>query len=83
MKKIYRYCSDNLGVGGIVMAENSNESVYKIKTKYNDYTDFSDLIIWDFTTDEYYDENNTDVVECYGMQVNTWKILSCLMQEKN
>ena len=61
LNNIWRY-SINIGdFGGIVIADTKELAEQKVKKKYN--TD--KICVWKMIDDEYFDENNIDVFECY------------------
>ena len=70
MKNLYRY-SINIGeFGGVVIAGTIDEATEKVRKKYgntNKYGEVNEIVVWDFLNDDYYDSENKDVVECYGI----------------
>lgn len=70
IKNLYRYSIDEGLLGGVVIAESLADACNKIKKKYGDkdkYGDKNEIEVWQFLNDDYYDEDNKDVVECYGL----------------
>lgn len=65
--KIFRY-SIQLGTfGGVVLAETQDDAFRKVENKYyNDGYEMSDILVWEFANDDYFDAANPDVIECYG-----------------
>ena len=63
LNNIWRY-SINLGdFGGIVIADTAESAEEKVRKKYN----VREICVWKMMEDDYFDENNTDVLECYGI----------------
>ena len=52
----------NLDYGYKNGSEYDNKSMFKYGDKIKD-----SFKIWDYRNDEYYDEHNSDVIECYGI----------------
>ena len=65
---IYRYSINEGDVGGIVFADNKETAEQKVKAKYKDRFNFrsDELLVWDVHQDDYYDTENSEVLECYG-----------------
>lgn len=70
VENLWRY-SINIGeLGGVVIADCLEEAYNKVKKKYGDqnkYGNKNEIEVWEFKNDDYYDKNNKDVVECYGI----------------
>ena len=64
VKNLYRYSINEGGFGGIVIANTLDEAVEKVRKKYGSA---NEIAVWEFLNDDYYDEENKDVVECYGI----------------
>lgn len=64
MENLYRYSINAGGFGGIVIANSLDEATEKVKNKYRNA---EEIAVWKFLNDDYYDEDNRDVVECYGL----------------
>ena len=65
MENVWRY-SVNMGeFGGVVIADCLIDAYNKVKKKYGNG---SEIEVWQFLDDGYYDEDNQDVVECYGIE---------------
>lgn len=65
LNKLWRY-SINIGEhGGIVLADTVEEAEAKVRMKYDDLHPY--IIVWKMEDDEYYDPNNPDVFDCYGL----------------
>lgn len=58
---LYRWC-DDCG-GGLVIASSLEDAKEKLKKRYPDRNSF---IIWLYTKDDYFDEDNPDVLDIYG-----------------
>ena len=61
---LYRWC-DDYG-GGIVIAESLIEAQSKLEKMFGEERDVEKTIIWPWHLDDYYDEENPDVVDVYG-----------------
>ena len=64
MKNIYRYSVNEGGFGGVVIADTLDEAAKRVKKKYGNA---NEIVVWEFLNDDYYDEKNKDVIECYGI----------------
>lgn len=64
LENLYRWC-DNYG-GGIVIAESVVEAQEKVVKYLDEERDPNKLIIWPWHLDDYYDEENPDVLDVYG-----------------
>lgn len=60
---IWRYSIGYGNYGGIVIAKNMSEATEKVSKKYNT----KDYCVWAMKIDDYFDEENPDVLECYGL----------------
>lgn len=64
LTNLYRWC-DPYG-GGLVIASSKEEAKEKLIKKYTGADrDFDRLIIWHWTNDDYFDEENPDVLDIY------------------
>ena len=61
LSNLYRWC-DPYG-GGIVIAESELEAEKKLTAKYGN--ERGEYIIWPLTMDDYFDEENPDVLDIY------------------
>lgn len=61
LNNVYRWC-DAYG-GGIVIAKSIDEAEMKLYKKYDD--DRKKLMIWQWTNDDYFDEEHPDVLDIY------------------
>ena len=70
MENLWRY-SINMGeLGGVVIADCLEDAYSKVKKKYgskNKYGNENEIEVWSFLEDGYYDKDNEDVIECYGI----------------
>ena len=64
MKNIYRYSINEGDFGGVVMANNLDEATERVAKKYGSQ---KEILVWEFLNDDYYDGENKDVIECYGI----------------
>lgn len=64
MTNLYRYSINEGSFGGVVLAGTLDEAAGKVKKKYGNA---SEIVVWEFLNDDYYDEKNKDVIECYGI----------------
>ena len=60
---LYRWCDGN--GGGLVIANSKEEAKEKLVKKYGAKRDADKFIIWSWTNDEYYDEENPHVLDIY------------------
>ena len=60
---IWRYSVNDGEYGGIVFADTFEEAEEKVRRKYND----KEFCIWRIIDDDYFDTDNSDVWECYGV----------------
>lgn len=61
---LYRWC-DDYG-GGIVIATSRAEAQEKLIAYLSEERDPNNLIIWPWHLDDYFDEENLDVLDVYG-----------------
>jgi hypothetical protein len=64
LNNLYRW-SDAYG-GGIVIADSLLDAQEKLKKTLGEDRDADKLIIWPWHSDDYYDEENPDVLDIYG-----------------
>lgn len=64
LNNLYRWC-DDYG-GGIVIADSRTEAQEKLEKMFGEDRDTDKLIIWPWHLDDYYDEENPDVLDIYG-----------------
>ena len=64
LNNIYRWC-DAYG-GGIVIANSLLEAQEKIERILSEERDPNEVIIWPWHLDDYFDEENPDVLDIYG-----------------
>ena len=64
VKNLYRYSINEGDFGGVVIANSLDEATEKVKKKYGNA---EEIAVWEFLNDDYYDRENKDVVECYGI----------------
>lgn len=70
VEKLWRYSINTGELGGVVIADCLEEAYNKVKKKYGDqnkYGNKNEIEVWEFKNDDYYDKDNEDVVECYGI----------------
>ena len=60
---IWRYSINDGEFGGIVLANTIREAEEKVRKKYSD----EEIKIWRMINDDYFDTENPDVWECYGI----------------
>ena len=63
MECVWRYSINEGECGGIVIADTAKSAKEKIKRKYND----GEICVWQMKNDDYFDVENPDVWECYGL----------------
>lgn len=61
---LYRWC-DDYG-GGIVIADSLLDAKEKLAKMFGEDRDADKTIIWPWHLDDYYDEENPDVLDIYG-----------------
>ena len=64
VEKLWRYSINEGDFGGVVIAENLNEATEKVVKKYKDG---KMIDVWMVKNDDFYDKENKDVIECYGI----------------
>ena len=62
LNNIWRYSINEGEYGGIVFAETKEDAINKVRQKYQN----GDILVWLMTSDDYFDEQHQDVLECYG-----------------
>ena len=70
VENLWRYSINTGELGGVVIADCFEEAYNKVKKKYggqNKYGNKNEIEVWKFKNDDYYDRDNKDVVECYGI----------------
>ena len=70
VENLWRYSINTGELGGVVIADCLEEAYNKVKKKYGDqnkYGNKNEIEVWKFKNDDYYDRDNKDVVECYGI----------------
>lgn len=70
VENLWRYSINTGELGGVVIADCLEEAYNKVKKKYGEldkHGDKNEIEVWEFKNDDYYDKNNKDVVECYGI----------------
>lgn len=60
---IWRYTINNGEIGGIVYADTMEEAEDKVRKKYPN----KEINVWRMINDDYFDTENPDVWECYGI----------------
>ena len=63
---IWRYSINEGEYGGIVFADTFEIAEEKVRKKYNEYKD-EEICVWRILNDDYFDVENPDVWECYGI----------------
>ena len=63
LNRVWRYSINEGEFGGIVFADTKESAERKVRRKYND----GDVCTWQMTNDDYFDRDNPDVLECYGI----------------
>ena len=64
MEKLWRYSINTGEFGGVVIADCLEEAYNKVKKKYGNK---NEIDVWRFLNDGYYDKDNEEVIECYGI----------------
>ena len=70
VENLWRFSINTGELGGVVIADCLDEAYNKVKKKYGDqnkYGNKNEIEVWEFKNDDYYDRDNKDVVECYGI----------------
>lgn len=62
--KLYRYSVDDGEFGGVVVAADLQEAKKLVRKSY---PNVNDILVWDAEEDDYYNEDNPNVLECYGL----------------
>lgn len=65
LNNLYRWC-DGYG-GGIVIANSINEAREKLEKMLDEERDANTVTIWPWYIDDYFDEENPDVLDIYGV----------------
>jgi hypothetical protein len=60
---LYRWCNTADGGGGIVIAASEQDAEQKLIKKYGNNKE--DFVVWPWTIDDYFDEENQDVLDIY------------------
>jgi hypothetical protein len=60
----YRWCNTADGGGGIVIAASEEDGIQKLVKKYGNVAE--NFIVWPWVEDEFFDEDNQDVLDIYG-----------------
>ena len=61
LKNVWRYSINMGNYGGIVIADTMELAEQKVRRKYND----GEICVLKMIDDDYFDESNSDVFECY------------------
>ena len=64
IEKIWRYSINTGEYGGIVIADSLEDAESKVRHKYPNK---EKICVWKMIDDDYFDEKNPDVWECYGI----------------
>lgn len=64
LNNLYRWC-DGYG-GGIAIANSINEAREKVERALSEERDADKVIVWPWHLDDYFDEENPDVLDVYG-----------------
>lgn len=64
---LWRYSINEGEAGGLVIADTKEEAEEKVQKYHNHDCDWSidEVLVWEWTDDDYYDEYNPDVFNCY------------------
>ena len=65
LNNLYRWC-DAYG-GGIVIANSLIEAQEKLEKMIDEERDINKVIIWSWKLDDYFDKDNPDVLDIYGV----------------
>lgn len=60
---IWRYSINEGEYGGVVFADTFESAEAKVKNKYPN----KEICVWRMINDDYFDKENPDVWECYGI----------------
>ena len=63
-ENLWRWC-DDYG-GGLVIAETKDEAKEKLEKMYGENRNVENVVLWRWTSDDYYDEQNPDVLDIYS-----------------
>lgn len=61
---LWRYSINEGDFGGIVIAETLDKAAKKVTKKYGNK---GAIDVWMVKNDDFYDKDNKDVIECYGL----------------
>lgn len=61
---LWRYSINEGDFGGIVIAETLDKAAEKVTKKYGNK---GTIDVWMVKNDDFYDKDNKDVIECYGL----------------
>lgn len=61
---LWRWC-DSYG-GGLVIAETKAEAIEKLEKMYGENRNVENMVLWRWTNDDYYDNQNPDVLDIYS-----------------
>ena len=64
LEKLWRYSINEGDFGGIVIAETLDKAAEKVTKKYGNK---GTIDVWMVKNDDFYDKENKDVIECYGL----------------
>ena len=63
IERIWRYSINEGDYGGIVFAYTKKAAELKVRRKYP----IGDICVWLMINDDYFDDKNPEILECYGM----------------
>lgn len=67
LERVWRYVVEDK-FGGIVFADTKEEAEYKVKARYSRFLDsISNVLVWKIEEDDFFDAENPDVLDCYGI----------------
>ncbi len=73
IEKIWRYSVYEGESGGIVFANTKEEAMALVKKRYDgtmdpldNFIEDTDILVWPFINDDWYDERFPNVIDCYG-----------------
>lgn len=61
---LWRYSINEGDFGGVVIAETLDKAAEKVTKKYGNK---GNIDVWMVKNDDFYDKENKDVIECYGI----------------
>lgn len=61
---LWRYSINEGDFGGVVIAKTLDKAMEKVTKKYGNK---GTIDVWMVKNDDFYDEENKDVIECYGI----------------